>query len=47
MKQILIIEDDPRIAGLERDYLEAAGLQASVARTAPPDCARRWMVGLT
>ena len=31
MKQILIIEDDPRIAGLERDYLEAAGLQASVA----------------
>ena len=37
MKQILIIEDDPRIAGLERDYLEAA----------PPDCARRWMVGLT
>ena len=23
MKQILIIEDDPRIAGLERDYLEA------------------------
>ena len=43
MKQILIIEDDPRIAGLERDYLEAAGLQASVAA----DCARRWRVGLT
>ena len=35
MKQILIIEDDPRIAGLERDYLEAAGLQASVAADAP------------
>ena len=35
MKQILIIEDDPRIAGLERDYLEAAGLQASVAADGP------------
>lgn len=35
MKQILIIEDDPRIAGLERDYLEAAGLQASVATDGP------------
>ena len=31
----LIIEDDPRIAGLERDYLEAAGLQASVAADGP------------
>ena len=35
MKQILIIEDDSRIAGLERDYLEAAGLQASVAADGP------------
>lgn len=35
MKQILIIEDDPRIAGLERDYLVSAGLQASVAADGP------------
>ena len=35
MKQILIIEDDPRIAGLERDYLEAAGLQVTVAADGP------------
>lgn len=31
MKKILIIEDDPHIAGLEQDYLEAADLQVTVA----------------
>lgn len=30
-KHILIVEDDPEIAGLEKDYLEAEGFQTSVA----------------
>lgn len=31
MKKILIIEDDERIAGLERDYLEANDLKTTIA----------------
>ena len=31
MKQILIVEDDKSIAELERDYLEAADFQVTIA----------------
>jgi DNA-binding response OmpR family regulator len=31
MDRILIVEDDPRIAELERDYLEAAGFSVEIA----------------
>ena len=30
MKKILIIEDDREIAELERDYLEASGMQVTI-----------------
>lgn len=34
MPKILIIEDDPDIAAIERDYLELSGYEASYAPTA-------------
>lgn len=35
MSRILIVEDDEDIAELERDYLEANGLEAEIAETGP------------
>lgn len=35
MPRILIVEDDEDIAELERDYLEANGLEAEIAETGP------------
>ena len=35
MKRALIVEDDPAIAELERDYLEAAGFSAEIAPDGP------------
>ena len=47
MKQILVVDDEPRIAQICRDYLERAGFAVvtasngadalSLARTRPPD----------
>ena len=34
MKQILIIEDDPRIAGLERDYPEGPSAATDACKPA-------------
>jgi DNA-binding response OmpR family regulator len=33
MKKILIIEDDPVIAGVEKDYLEVSGYEVTIAET--------------
>ncbi len=35
MSRILIVEDDEDIAELERDYLEANGLEAEIASEGP------------
>ena len=34
-KSILVVDDEPRIAAIARDYLEHAGYQVSIAGTGP------------
>lgn len=47
MDKILIIEDDPDIAAIERDYLELSGCAVTIAQTAPTVSARHSRARLT
>lgn len=46
MQKILIVEDDPDIAAIERDYLELNGCQVETAPTGKRGSLWAWAAGL-